>query len=93
MSDLEDLLGSGTDPLCHFRQLLGVEPEYFRRRLSEHRAQLVLRDAAEEQLATLAQHPSVCDVQIRSPNLEEIFVAYMRQGTDSQTVTEEATAR
>ncbi len=72
-----------------------LQGEVLSRRCRARQCQLLLRDADEEQLATLAQRPSVGNVEIRSPNLEEIFVAYMRQGTssDEQPVREEAPSR
>ena len=61
-----------------------LQGEVLSRRSKARQHQLLLRDAAEDQLSTLPEHPSVCDVQIRSPNLEEIFVAYMQHGTEAE---------
>lgn len=38
----------------------------------------VLRGVEESQLVTLSEHPDVERVEITSPNLEEIFIAYMQ---------------
>jgi hypothetical protein len=39
-----------------------------------------VRNREAESLAPLRAHPAVESVDIRTPSLEEIFVAYMRQG-------------
>ena len=53
--------------------------------------QLLLRGVAEDRLESLGRHESVRQVEIRSPNLEEIFVAYMELGASSggKSVVEE----
>jgi ABC-2 type transport system ATP-binding protein len=48
--------------------------------------QLLVRGAAEPQLDGLGRHPAVRRVEIRSPNLEEIFMAYMELGRSSDRV-------
>ena len=40
--------------------------------------QAIIRDIADDQLATLAQQQAVDGVVVHSTNLEEIFVAYMQ---------------
>jgi hypothetical protein len=39
----------------------------------------------DEQLAELGQHPSVRQVEVHAPALEEIFVAYMQLGESDVT--------
>ena len=48
------------------------------RRHRHRQWQLMVRGAAEEQLAELEKHPGIHGVEVRAPNLEEIFVAYMQ---------------
>lgn len=42
--------------------------------------QALVRGVAEEQLAELTGHQAVRELEVRAPNLEEIFVAYMQRG-------------
>jgi ABC-2 type transport system ATP-binding protein len=42
--------------------------------------QLLVRGAADADLVRLGQHPAVRSVEVRTPTLEEIFVAYMQAG-------------
>jgi ABC-type multidrug transport system ATPase subunit len=42
--------------------------------------QLLVRGATDDDLAKLRSHGSVRAVDVRTPNLEEIFVAYMQSG-------------
>ena len=48
------------------------------RRRGRH-CQLLVRGLPEEQLDELRQHPTVHALEVHSPGLEEIFVAYMQQ--------------
>ena len=57
---------------------LSVEILSQRRKLRQW--QLLVRGMEEDQLSGLRGHPAVQEVEVRAPNLEEIFVAYMRQG-------------
>jgi len=59
--------------------------EVLSRRSKGRQWQLLVRGAADEQLATLGRHESVRQVEVRSPSLEEIFVAYMQVGTSSES--------
>jgi len=53
---------------------------------------LLVRGLEEDQLGGLRQDPSVRQIEVRAPNLEEIFVAYMRLGKSPETscIPEEA---
>lgn len=68
--------------------------EVLSRRQKARQWQVLARGATEDQLATLGRQESVRQVEIRSPNLEEIFIAYMQLGTPtkSDNVPEEAPA-
>jgi ABC-2 type transport system ATP-binding protein len=56
--------------------------------------QLLVRGVEEDRLTSLGRHDSVRQVEVRSPNLEEIFVAYMELGTSPgrRNVAEEVSA-
>ena len=55
--------------------------------------QLLLRGADEAAIAALQDHPSVSTLEVRQPNLEEIFIAYMQRGNPAEDdrVVEEVT--
>lgn len=68
----------------------GAEPpilqgELLRQRRRSRQWQLLVRRASDHSLAALRDHGSVEDVEQRTPSLEEIFVAYLKQG---QTATD-----
>ncbi len=44
--------------------------------------QLLLRGADEEAIAALQDHASIGTLEVRQPNLEEIFIAYMQRGNE-----------
>lgn len=63
----------------------GAEPpilqgELLRQRRRSRQWQLLVRRASDHSLAALRDHGSVEDVEQRTPSLEEIFVAYLKQG-------------
>jgi len=64
------------------------------RRSKGRQWQLLVRGIADDRLAALGGHDAVRQVEVRSPNLEEIFIAYMQLGTPSESgnVAEEDTA-
>lgn len=64
----------------------GFEPpllqgELLRQRRRSRQWQLLTRRVSEPSLAALRENSSVEDIEIRTPSLEEIFVAYLKQGT------------
>lgn len=64
----------------------GFEPpllqgELLRQRRRSRQWQLLVRRVSEQSLAALRDHSSVEEVEQRTPSLEEIFVAYLKQGT------------
>ncbi len=65
---------------------VGSPPEVPGRVLSRRRHarqwQLVVADMPEASLAELSGHPSVESLEVRTPNLEEIFVAHMHSGPE-----------
>lgn len=67
-----------------------VTGELLRQRRRSRQWQVLVRRAAEAELATLAASPIVADVQRRTPSLEEIFVAYLKR--DGQDVDETSDA-
>jgi ABC-2 type transport system ATP-binding protein len=58
-----------------------VRGELLRERRRSRQWQLLVRRADVDSLQILQRHPAVDYVDSRTPSLEEIFVAYMRQGT------------
>jgi len=71
-----------------------IPGEILARRHKARQWQVLARGATEEQLAELGRQESVRQIEVRAPNLEEIFVAYMQPGTsrESGSVPEEAPA-
>ena len=65
------------DPRTEPPQVLG---ELLRQRRRSRQWQLLVRNADAASLAQLQEDPAVQAVDARTPGLEEIFVAYMRQG-------------
>ena len=59
-----------------------VHGELLRQRRRSRQWQLLVRRPDETSLAALRDHPAVDNIETRTPSLEEIFVAYMRQGTE-----------
>jgi ABC-2 type transport system ATP-binding protein len=71
----------------------GFEPpllqgELLRQRRRSRQWQLLVRRASEQSLAALREHASVEDIEQRTPSLEEIFVAYLKQGTMERDAAE-----
>jgi ABC-2 type transport system ATP-binding protein len=71
----------------------GFEPpllqgELLRQRRRSRQWQLLVRRASEHSLAALRDHASIEDIQQRTPSLEEIFVAYLKQGTTERDAAE-----
>jgi ABC-2 type transport system ATP-binding protein len=60
-----------------------VRGELLRQRRRSRQWQLLVRRADESSLDALRDHPAVDHVESRTPSLEEIFVAYMRQEPDA----------
>jgi len=69
-----------------------IEGEVLSRRHKPRQWQLLTRNFADEQLAALRGHASVAAVEVRSPCLEEIFIAYMQTGRSSANGTAGRTA-
>jgi ABC-2 type transport system ATP-binding protein len=65
--------------------------ELLRQRRRSRQWQLLVRHAQPDALQILREHPAVDHVESRTPNLEEIFVAYMRQDGE-ETVADDAPA-
>ena len=68
-----------------------VPGEILSSRRKSRQWQLLVRGVAEDLLEGLGRHESIRQVEIRAPNLEEIFMAYMERGTSSggKSVVEE----
>ena len=67
----------------------GFEPpllqgELLRQRRRSRQWQLLTRRVSEPSLAALRENSSVDDIEVRTPSLEEIFVAYLKQGTERE---------
>jgi ABC-2 type transport system ATP-binding protein len=67
-----------------------VGGELLRQRRRSRQCQLLVRDAEPEGVDELETHPAVESVAVRTPTLEEIFVAYMKQGDSEAAGTPEA---
>ena len=57
-----------------------VEGEILRERRRARQWQVLARNLGEEQVTRLRDDASVGEVEVRAPNLEEIFVAYTQAG-------------
>ncbi|HUG66253.1 MAG TPA: ABC transporter ATP-binding protein [Pirellulaceae bacterium] len=62
-----------------------VAGELLRQRRRARQWQLLVRNGERESLQQLSEHASVEHVDVRTPSLEEIFVAYMRNEGGSST--------
>jgi ABC-2 type transport system ATP-binding protein len=60
-----------------------VQGELLRQRHRSRQWQLLIRQVEASSLDALREHAAVDNVESRTPNLEEIFVAYMRQETEN----------
>jgi ABC-2 type transport system ATP-binding protein len=60
-----------------------VHGELLRERRRSRQWQLLVRRPDETSLNALHDHPAVDSIDSRTPSLEEIFVAYMKQGTEA----------
>lgn len=67
-----------------------VAGELLRQRRRSRQWQLLVRNGDRESLDQLKQHESIEDIEVRTPSLEEIFVAYMKNdggSSESEEVT------
>ncbi len=62
-----------------------VAGELLRQRRRSRQWQLLVRNGERESLQRLSEHEAVENIEVRTPSLEEIFVAYMRNDGDSST--------
>lgn len=67
-----------------------VPGEILYQRRKARQWQLLVRGMADEQLQTVRGHESVASVDVRSPNLEEIFVAYMQSESGPRPMNQES---
>lgn len=78
---LDELKARSRDLVVSLRddayQLPPLPGQTISRRRRARQWHILLRDASDESLAALRMHPSVQDLEIRVPSLEEIFVAHM----------------
>lgn len=65
-------------------RLPSVPGEILNQRAKARQWRLLVRGLEEDQMGGLRQDPSVRQIEVRAPNLEEIFVAYMRLGKSSE---------
>jgi len=66
-------------------RLPSVPGKVLTQRAKARQWRLLVRGLEADQLGGLRQDPSVRQIEVRAPNLEEIFVAYMRLGTSPET--------
>jgi ABC-2 type transport system ATP-binding protein len=57
-----------------------VSGEILSRRQHARQWKLLVRNLPEKELALLRQHPAVQSLELHTPSLEEIFVAYLERG-------------
>jgi ABC-type multidrug transport system ATPase subunit len=69
-----------------------VSGEVLRQRHKMRQWQLLVRGLSDEQSHALSANPTVAEVEVRHPNLEEIFVAYMRAGEQPKASRDRSTA-
>lgn len=67
-----------------------VVGELLRQRRRSRQWQLLVRNGERESLAQLNEHEAVENIEVRTPSLEEIFVAYMRGKSESPERSERA---
>jgi len=65
-----------------------VTGEILRERRKTRQWQVLARGISDEQISALRSSPTVRDIDVRRPTLEEIFVAYMRSSSGSETSPE-----
>jgi ABC-2 type transport system ATP-binding protein len=68
-----------------------VHGELLRQRRRSRQWQLLVRRPDERSLDALREHAAVDGIEARTPNLEEIFVAYMRQEVETEDGAESVT--
>jgi ABC-2 type transport system ATP-binding protein len=61
-----------------------VRGELFRQRRRARQWQLLVRSSDEHWNRELREHPTVAEVEVRTPSLEEIFVAYMQRASSTE---------
>jgi ABC-2 type transport system ATP-binding protein len=69
-----------------------VEGEILRQRRRARQWQVLARNLGGGQIAKLREEATVGEVEVRAPNLEEIFVAYMKSQIESAAATEDTNA-
>jgi len=83
---LDELKGRTRQATLTLADGAGAPPDIPGRILSQrHKArqcQVLVQDAAETELMALEADAAVQSVELRTPNLEEIFVAYMQRGSE-----------
>jgi ABC-2 type transport system ATP-binding protein len=56
-----------------------ISGEILSQRRHRHQYQLLVRGLGENELAALRENPSIAELGVRTPSLEEIFVAYLKR--------------
>ena len=67
--------------------------EVLSRRQKLRQWQILMRGVGEDQLQAMRHHPTVHALEVRAPNLEEIFVAYMQKGRQAGDTAPRSVAR
>ncbi len=62
-----------------------VAGQILTQRIYRRQWQLMVRGLPEDNLAALGQLPGVTELRVRTPSLEEIFVAYLQLGANGKT--------
>lgn len=85
LDELKDSVKALTVTLDDGVAMPRVPGEILRERRKARQWQVLTRGLTDEDLAGLRRQTAVRDVESRRPTLEEIFVAYMRSGTASES--------
>jgi ABC-2 type transport system ATP-binding protein len=64
-----------------------ISGEILSQRRHRHQYQLLVRGLGESELAALRENPSIAELGVRTPSLEEIFVAYLKRAETSGDAT------
>ncbi len=87
-AEVHELTITLSDPAAAPVALLG---ELLRERRRSRQWQLLVRNFNSESLDQLRRHAAVESVEVRTPSLEEIFVAYMKSGREPSLTHPQAT--
>ncbi len=62
-----------------------IDGRILRERRHHQQLQILVRGASDDAIATLSSHALIREMKIRTPSLEEIFVAYLELAERGET--------